>query len=470
MFLTVEDGLILGPICWLFGNIFELMYKFIEIISNNVFHIEYVNLSICVILFTFFIRACLFPINFKQQKSTKVMNYIQPEINKATKKYNNKTDQESMIKKNEETMRIQKKYGVSLTSGCLPSLIQLPIFYGLYSVIQNIPAYVGDMKEKYVYIVNAMKGATIDPSKLEALGLQKGASYIDVINSIATDADGKVSTAIRAANVMKQSVDSSGNVAAEKVIDVLDKISKSDWDQLISVFKFQSAEVSQNVSVYVDNFNNMNQFLFGISIADAPGMKLSIALIVPILAAFSQFLSSKIMMKSSNQNIDKNNPAAAQSQSMMKMMAYGMPIMSFFVCVSLPVAIGLYWILGSVIAIITQLITNRYYSKCDMEAVLEKCKEKAAKKEAKKKAKNPNKKSFYEKMLDAQNGNVGTDESQKENINKMASSRLKSYNNPTVDEVKQTTNNTHYKPGSIGSKANIMLQYQNKSNDQGGKK
>ena len=139
MFLTVEDGLILGPICWLFGKIFDLMYKLIEIISNSM-GIGYVNLSICVILFTFFIRACLFPLNFKQQKSSKIMSFIQPEINKATKKYNNKTDQESLMKKQQETQKIQKKYGVSLTSGCLPTLIQLPVFYGLYCVIQNIPA------------------------------------------------------------------------------------------------------------------------------------------------------------------------------------------------------------------------------------------------------------------------------------------------------------------------------------------
>ena len=57
-----------------------------------------------------------------------------------------------------------------------------------------------------------------------------------------------------------------------------------------------------------------------------------------------------------------------------------------------------------------------------------------------------------------------------ESINKMASSRLKSYTNPTVDEVKQSENKVHYKSGSIGSKANIMLQYQNKSNDKGGNK
>lgn len=208
MFLTVEDGLILGPICWLFGKIFELMYKLIEIISNSI-GIEYVNLSICVILFTFFIRACLFPLNFKQQKSSKVMNFIQPEINKATKKYNNKTDQESLMKKQQETQKIQKKYGVSLTSGCLPSLIQLPVFYGLYRVIQNIPAYVGDMKDKYDFIVTSMKNVAIDKidvSKLQNIGLDASAKYYDIINAVASDKEGQVSTAVTASRQMMDAV------------------------------------------------------------------------------------------------------------------------------------------------------------------------------------------------------------------------------------------------------------------------
>jgi YidC/Oxa1 family membrane protein insertase len=397
------------------------------------------------------------------------MNFIQPEINKATKKYNNKTDQESMMKKNEETQRIQKKYGVSLTSGCLPSLIQLPVFYGLYRVIQNIPAYVGDMKTKYVYIVDALKNATVDTSKLANLGLENKATYIDVINAVATDADGKVSTAVQSANVMMKAVDSSGNVATDKVIDVLDKMSSTDWNQLLEVFKFENADVTNTVTSNVDKFQNMNQFIFGINISEAPGMKLTVALLVPVLSAVMQFISSKITMNASKNNANKNDPAQAQANSMMNMMTYGMPLMSFFICVNLPVAIGLYWIIGAVISIITQLIINNYYNKCDMEAVLEKCKEKAAKKEAKRQEKHPGKKSFYEKMMDAQNGNVSTENNQSESINKMASSRLKSYTNATVDEVKKTESKVHYKEGSIGSKANIMLQYQNKSNEKGGK-
>ena len=108
-----------------------------------------------------------------------------------------------------------------------------------------------------------------------------------------------------------------------------------------------------------------------------------------------------------------------------------------------------------------------------LDELLAKCAEKAAKKQAKKK--NPDKKSFYERMMDAQNGNVPTENSQSENINKMASSRLKSYVNPAhsvnVDSDDVTRReNVNYKPGSIGAKANIMLKYQNNSNDKGGNK
>jgi YidC/Oxa1 family membrane protein insertase len=389
------------------------------------------------------------------------MKAIQPEINKATKKYNNKTDNESVLKKQQETTKIQKKYGVSMTGGCLPMLIQLPVFYGLYRVIQNIPAYVSSIYTKYESIVYAMQGATIDTSKLEALGLDSSANYIDVINAIATDNNGKVSTAMSAASNMKDTV-VDGKVSVNKVIDVLDKLSSSDLNQLRDMFIYSDDATAKMVASNISDFEHMNNFLFGINIADAPGMKLSIALLVPILSAVLQFVSSKISQASTVNTADPNQQ---QANKMMNSMTVFMPIMSFFICVSLPVAIGIYWIMGSIIAIISQLIINAYYNKCDMDKVLEKCKEKAAIKAEKQAKRNPNKKSFYEKMIDAQNGNVNTDEKQSGNINKMAGSRLKSYSNPTVDEVEKTSNNTKYKEGSLGSKANIMLQYQNRDNN-----
>ena len=448
MFLTAEDGLILGPICWLFGNIFELIYKFVELITKAM-GFNYVNLTVCVILFTFFIRACLFPLNFKQQKSSKIMSFIQPEIKKATKKYNGKTDQESLMKKNQETQKIQKKYGVSMASGCLTSLIQLPIFYGLYRVIQNIPAYVPSMTKTYGKIVEILSTKT---------------DYIKAISDVAGES--KVSTVTMA---LKQMGD---DPTKNQIIDVLDKFSKSDWDKLIA-----NLDLTGNATLtsYVDQFHNMNQFLFGLNIADAPGWKLSFALIIPILAALFQFISSKYSMAANNAVMNNaSDPQTAQSAGMMKSMTYMMPIMSLFFCINLPIAIGIYWILGAIITLITQMIINHHYNNCDVEELLKKCETKAALKEAKRKAKHPNKKSFYEKMMDAQNGNVSAEGDQAQTINRNASTRLKNYVNSASSAENEALNNrgnVKYKQGSIGSKANIMLQYgDKKSNDNGGKK
>lgn len=444
MFLTREDGMILGPVCWLLGKIFNWIYMFVGFIGSHM-GFTYVNLSVCVILFTFVLRGALFPLYFKQQRSSKIMSFIQPEIAKATKKYKGKTDQDSMMKQQQETQKIQKKYGVSMASGCLTSLIQLPIFYGLYRVIQNIPAYVPSMTKTYGKIVEILSTKT---------------DYIKAISDVAGES--KVSTVTMA---LKQMGDDPTN---NQIIDVLDKFSKSDWDKLIANLDLSS---NADLTSYVDQFHNMNQFLFGLNIADAPGWKLSIALVVPIVSALLQFLQTKISMKSSqNNNMDSNQQTA---NNMMKGMMYYMPIMSLIFCISLPIAIGLYWIVGSVIMIISQLIVDAYYNHQDKDELLAKCAEKAAKKQAKKK--NPDKKSFYERMMDAQNGNVPTENSQSENINKMASSRLKSYVNPAhsvnVDSDDVTRReNINYKPGSIGAKANIMLKYQNNSNDKGGNK
>lgn len=463
MLLTREDGMILGPICWILGKLFNLIYMFVGFIGEHM-NMDYVNLSVCVILFTLVIRGLLFPLYFKQQRSSKIMSFIQPEIAKATKKYNGKTDQESLMKKNEETQKIQKKYGVSMTSGCLTSLIQLPVFYGLYRVIQNIPAYVTSMSTKYQEIVAVIKTSTISDDVISKLGLESGADYVDVINAIASDSDGKVSTAVTAASNMLKAKEN-GSLTDNLVIDVLDKISSSDWTQIIDSFGLSGNAV---VTDYVDQFTNMNTFLFGLNISDAPGWKWSIALIVPIVSALLQFISTKISMKSSqNNNMD---PSQQTANNMMKGMMYYMPAMSLVFCISLPIAIGLYWIVGSVVMIISQLIVDAYYSRKDKDELLEKCMEKAAKKQAKKK--NPDKKSWYEKMMDAQAGNVSTDERQTQNINKMATSRLKSYNNPATSGSDETGKpaNVNFKPGSIAAKANVMLQYQNNGNDKGGKK
>ena len=64
-----------------------------------------------------------------------------------------------MIKMREETNAVYEKYGTSPTGGCVSSLIQLPILFALWPVIQNIPAYVSKVKEAYMPLVEKIMAA-----------------------------------------------------------------------------------------------------------------------------------------------------------------------------------------------------------------------------------------------------------------------------------------------------------------------
>ena len=89
----------------------------------------------------------MIPLTIKQQKFSKMSAVMQPEIQKIQKKYEGKKDQASMMKQQEEIQLVYEKYGTSMSGGCLPLLIQMPILFALYPVIQNIPTYVRGVRE-----------------------------------------------------------------------------------------------------------------------------------------------------------------------------------------------------------------------------------------------------------------------------------------------------------------------------------
>ncbi len=101
----------------------------------------------CIVLFTIIIYTIMIPLNAKQQKSSRLMSKINPEIQAIQKKYKGKKDNDSMMKQNTETQAVYTKYGVSPFSGCLPLLITMPILFALYGVIREIGTYVPSLKD-----------------------------------------------------------------------------------------------------------------------------------------------------------------------------------------------------------------------------------------------------------------------------------------------------------------------------------
>lgn len=89
-------------------------------------------LGFSIILLTVIIRLILYPFTASQLKTSKKMQEIAPKLNKLKDMHKNDAK-----KLQEETMRLYKEHGVNPAAGCLPLIIQLPLIWGLYNVLQN---------------------------------------------------------------------------------------------------------------------------------------------------------------------------------------------------------------------------------------------------------------------------------------------------------------------------------------------
>ncbi len=87
---------------------------------------------IAIILFTVLIRLITYPLTAQQTRASKAMAELQPELKKMQEKYKN--DREKL---SQEQMKLYREYGVNPVGGCLPLIIQLPIWIGLYQAISH---------------------------------------------------------------------------------------------------------------------------------------------------------------------------------------------------------------------------------------------------------------------------------------------------------------------------------------------
>ena len=85
------------------------------------------SIAISLVIITLILRGILYPVTKKTAIQSEMMKKAQPELTKLEKKYENKTDPESMNKKGQEMLAIYKKYKINPMSGCIFAFLQLPI-------------------------------------------------------------------------------------------------------------------------------------------------------------------------------------------------------------------------------------------------------------------------------------------------------------------------------------------------------
>ena len=87
---------------------------------------------------TIVIRILIIPLFFKQIKAARGMQLVQPEMQKLQKKYKGKTDPASRQKMQEEMMALYREHGTNPFASCLPILLQMPIFFALFRVLNSL--------------------------------------------------------------------------------------------------------------------------------------------------------------------------------------------------------------------------------------------------------------------------------------------------------------------------------------------
>lgn len=305
------------------------MFGFIYVFLGSVMRFIYdlvQNFGFAIVLFTVLVRLCMLPLVIKQQKSMAHMQKIQPALQELQKKYQYDKD-----KLNEETVKLYQQHKINPMSSCLPLIIQMPVLFAVYGVIQNPATYI--LQPGALGITTAMKA------------LVEGAEALTAH-----------STQLDAVAWVSNNMAEAGRILAEIPNGVF------------------TAE-----SFY------MNFKFLGLNLGFTPGsvaMEQPLYWVFPVVAALTTFLTSYLSQKMAAKT------QTTDQASQMKSMQYIFPLMTGYFCFILPAAMGLYWIVGNILQIIQSFTLDRYVVRRESTEIEVKAEQKRLeKKEMKKKKK-----------------------------------------------------------------------------------
>jgi YidC/Oxa1 family membrane protein insertase len=294
----------------IFGKFFELIYLYV--CSEN--------FGISIIVYTIILKLLLMPLSIKGQKSTLRMTELTPKVDAIKRRYKN--DKE---KQNEEIQKLYKENKVGCASGCLPTLIQLPLLIAMYRVLSQPLTYIMGVSKEIVTEI------------LTRLGYAATVAQTTLINDLNTD--------------------------PAKFSLVSDLITK---DKLMDM-----------------NFLGMNlgiipsikpALLFG---ADTIGTYLPI-FFLPILSVglviLSQYMTEQVTKKrmpAKKKAVPNATDAPDISSQMNKTMKFMMPAMTLWIGFTLPSSMSLYWIFTYALQIGQQLLIEYIRKKADQKKAAE---------------------------------------------------------------------------------------------------
>lgn len=286
-----------------------------------------------LLLFALIIKLVLFPFGIKQQKSQQKLAKLRPKEEAIRRKYKGREDQEAMRSMNEEIQLMYRENKYSQFGGCLPMLIQMPVLFSLYYIIQNPLYYICRFGKAQIEVImetfNRLTGYS-GASAYQNLTI-KATSYLssgENLNRLidALPVDGTVPTG---------AADAAGKAFAD-------------------YGAFRADLASQLTGKAYPNFK-----MFGfIDLSVTPSEKFWWYILVPLVTFAILWGTTKLQKKFTYQPISAETQ---QKNPTMKMMEFAMPAISAVFAYSLPSALALYWVYQNVLGFGQQVLLNKMF-------------------------------------------------------------------------------------------------------------
>ena len=274
--------------------------------------------GVALILFTLVIKLIMLPFQMKSKKSMMRMSRVSGQMQELQKRY-----AKNQAKLQEEMQKLYEEEGVNPMSGCLWSFLPFPILIALYSIIRQPITHFMMLPE----------------SAVETLIQTATNAGVNMANIVQLDKAG--------AAIVKNGITQLSAYGQINLVKAVQEMGLSTPDGWFNVnYKFLGLDLTATPWEYVKSFT-FTWAVIGV-------------ILIPILAGLSQFVFSKLTMKTQPQ-------ADAAGGASMKSMMYMMPLFSVYIAFVMPAALGVYWIAQSVFSLIQEAILNKTLS-AKMEA------------------------------------------------------------------------------------------------------
>ena len=349
---------------WFLTRIIANAFGFvIDFLFNLVYAITPANsLAFAIILLTVLFRFVMLPLTIKSQKSMMNMRKIQPELKKIDEKYGKTKDPEIMKKIQMEKTALMAKHDANPLKGCLPMLIQMPLFLGLIFIMNQAFLYITTLRNLYyqlaerIIAIPGIFGARYSDGRfIDGPGLLDNLSNPIIPDNMQQQLPLFANLVANHGYTLEQAAYAVPDAIAisypPHLARVINRFIEEDWAAL---FDFISTYAPAHLEGIMELFNLRAQIttFMGLSVTETGGWGWP-GIVIPILVGVTMFLSTYLSQ------LRTADPDADDKMKMQqKMMLIVMPIVLAVVTVNFPIAVGIYWISSQIFGVVQDIIMN----------------------------------------------------------------------------------------------------------------